>query len=189
MTVHCRFVGSTWTSPKSDHSRTWQTIKLMICGAFSFWLPDVLWHAIRGSRFNRPDIIGLTVLLPAMLLAAHILLKRHHPNESGKNLGWLLLTGVWLLGGPFMGIAASFSGGGFAGAYGFFGGVKIGLISLLPIFTIDMATYDGSLWALSIVCLAALFMRGWTVWANNKTLGIVRSQPSTPPMRRPVDVK
>lgn len=152
--------------------RTRYAIKLMILGAFSFWLPDALWHAIRGSRFNGRDVVALTFLLPFTLLMAYLLVKRHHPNEPSKSVGWPLVVGVWLLGGCFMVIGASFSGGGFVGPDGFLGGVRMILISVLPIFTIDMATYDGSLGALSIVSVAALFVWGWTILAHKKLSGL-----------------
>jgi hypothetical protein len=64
---------------------------------------------------------------------------------------------------------ASFSGGGFVGPDGFLGGVRIILISALPIFTITMATYDGSLGALFIVSFVALTIWVWTIVANKKT--------------------
>jgi len=149
-------------------SRTWYAIKLMILGAFSFWLPDALWHAIRGSRFNGRDAIALTVLLPLTLLTVYILVKRQHPGEPSRSVGWPLLVGVWLLGGPFIVMGASFSGGGFVGPDGFLGGVRAILISALPIFTITMATYDGSLGALYITSVVALAIWVWTNVAKRK---------------------
>ena len=144
-------------------ARTWYATKLMILGAFSFWLPDALLHAIRGSKFNGRDAIALTILLPLTLLTVYTLVKRQNPSEPSKNVGWPLVVGVWLLGGFFMVIGASFSGGGFVGPDGFLGGVRVILISFLPILTISMATYDGSLGALSIVSVVAL-----VIWANKK---------------------
>lgn len=149
--------------------RTRYAIKLMILGAFSFWLPDVLWHAIRGSKFNGRDAIALTVALPLTLLIVFVFLKRRLPSEPSKSAGWPLVAGVWLLGGSFIVIGASFSGGGFVGPDGFLGGVRTILISVLPIFTIDMATYDGSLGALFIVSVAALLIWVWTILAKRKT--------------------
>ena len=148
--------------------RTWHAIKLMILGAFSFWLPDALWHAIRGSRFNGRDAIALTVLLPLALLTVYILVKRQHPSEPNKNVGWPLVVGVWLLGGSFMVIGASFSGGGFVGSDGFVNGLRTIVISFVPIFTISMATYDGSLGALIIVSVVSLVIWVWSIVANKK---------------------
>jgi len=151
------------------NGRTGYAIKLMILGALSFWLPDVLWHAMRGSKFHGRDAIALTVLLPLALFIVFVILKRRLPSELSKSAGWPLVAGVWLLGGFFMVIGASFSGGGLVGPDGFLGGVRTILISVLPIFTIDMATYDGSLGALFIVSVAALLIWVWTILANKKT--------------------
>lgn len=148
--------------------RTRYAIKLTTWSAFSFWMPDALWHAIRGSRFNGRDAIGLTVLLPMTLLAAYILVKRSEPHEAIKKVVWPLLVGVWFLGGPFMVIGAIFSGGGFAGPEGFLRGVRMILLPLVPIFTVDMAGYDGSLGALLIASLAALYIGGWTTLTNKR---------------------
>jgi len=161
-------------------ARTRYAIKLMVLGAFSFWLPDAVWHAIRGSRFNGRDAIALTALLPLTLLTAYILVKRQHPSDSSKNLGWALVAGVWLLGGSFMVIGASFAGGGFVGPDGFVGGVRTVLVSILPIFTIIMATYDGSLGALSIVSFVALAIWVWTIAANKKIRRTADDSPTTP---------
>jgi hypothetical protein len=62
----------------------------------------------RGSRFNGRDAIALTVLLPLTLLTVYILVKRRRPTQPGKNVGWPLVVGVWLLGGSFMAIRRVF---------------------------------------------------------------------------------
>ena len=140
----------------------------MILGASSFWLPDAVWHATRGSRFNGRDAIALTVLLPLTLLAVYLFVRKQPSRDPSKNVGWPLLAGVWLLGGIFMVISASFSGGGFVGPDGFLGGARAILISFVPIFTISMATYDGSLGAFAIVSLVALVIWVWTIVAHKK---------------------
>jgi hypothetical protein len=69
-----------------------------------------------------------------------------------------MILGVWVLGGVFMTISASFSGGGFSSADGFSGGVKLALISFFPIFTFMLSAYDGSLGALLIVTIVAVII-------------------------------
>jgi hypothetical protein len=144
-------------------------LKFMMLGAASFWFPDALWHAIRGSEFSGRDTIALTGLMPLTLLATYIFLKRQYQNELKRPIGWPLVLGVWLLGGPFMVIGASFAGGGFVGPDGLAGGIKMMLFALIPIFTIDMATYDGSLGALFVVSLAALLILIWAVAMAKRT--------------------
>jgi hypothetical protein len=130
----------------------------MILGAVSFWIPDAIWHAIIGSKFGGRDAIALTGLMPLTLSAVYIFLKKHYKNEPAKPIGWPLILGVWVLGGPFMTFGASFSGGGFNGPDGISGGIKLMLVTLIPIFTIDMATYDGSLGALFIASFGGLLL-------------------------------
>jgi hypothetical protein len=142
--------------------------KLLILGAFTFWSPDAVWHAIRSSKFNGRDAIALTILLPLIVLMVYVRLRKRYQSEGRKPIGWPLILGVWLLGGFFMTIGASFAGGGFAGQDGLSGGIKMVLISFLPIFTVPMATYDGSLGALFIVSVVALLIWVWTIMAKKK---------------------
>jgi hypothetical protein len=62
-----------------------------------------------------------------------------------------MLLGIWLLGGLAMTAGASFCGGGFAGPNGVMGTAIVIGMSLVPIYTFVMATYDGSLGALLMV--------------------------------------
>ena len=133
-------------------------LKFMAIGAFSFWLPDTMYHAIRGEKFGGRDVLAITVLMPLTLLGAYLLVGRRRKNEGRVSIGWPMILGVWLLGGFFITISASFSGGGFAGADGFAGGINLILMSLLPIVTFMMATYDGSLGSLSIVSFGAVII-------------------------------
>ena len=133
----------------------WHVLKLVAIGAVSFWLPDSLWHAIRGSNFSGADALTITVLLPLALLVTYLIVKRRSTNEQQRNVGLPLMLGVWTLGGFFITAGSSFSGGGFVGPDGFRGGVFITLIGLVPPFTYILATYDGSLGALLLATLAA----------------------------------
>jgi|ERR1700730_497261 hypothetical protein len=137
-----------------------RVLKFMALGAVSFWLPDTLWHAFRGFKFDAGDTIGISVLMPLSLLGTYFaVVKKMIPGASPRrHVVWPMLLGVWLFGGFFMVMGASFSGGGFAGANGPRGAAKIILASLVPIVTFMMSTYDGSLLALLIVSLAALIV-------------------------------
>ncbi|SRR6266851_1149067 len=148
--------------PRSVAMRTgtpsWQTVKLMAFGAVSFWLPDTIWHAIRGYRFNSTDVIAISILLPLTLLGMYLFIKSRPANEPRAHVGLPLMLGVWLLGGFFIAVGASFEGGGFVGGNGFRGGVVMTLIGLVPPGTYMMAAYDGSLGALVLATLAAILI-------------------------------
>jgi hypothetical protein len=72
-----------------------------------------------------------------------------------------MLLGVWLTGGPFMMLAATASGGGFAVANGVQGALSLIAWSIIPLVTYMMAAYDGSLFALLAVSIGALLI--WVV--------------------------
>jgi hypothetical protein len=71
-----------------------------------------------------------------------------------------MVVGVWLLGGFFIMVGASFSGGGFAARAGI---PQTFAISLIPGIAFLMAIYDGSgaaLLIVSIIPLLILLTRG-----------------------------
>ena len=147
---------------------SWRTLKLVCLGGTSFWLPDALWHGLRRSDFGGKDVLAITVLMPLSLLAMYLFVKNRQSNESRRDLGLSLMLGVWFLGGFFMAVGASFSGGGFAGPGGFKVGVISTLLGFLPPATCDMATYDGSLGALILATSAAVLIWVSTRWFSPK---------------------
>ncbi len=132
--------------------------KLMALGTACFWLPDVLLHAVRGDKFGRGDVLLISIAMPLTFLGAYLLAAKQYRGESRRGVVGLLIAGVWLFGGLFMMIGASFSGGDFAGPNGLHSAVTLTLTSVVPIFTYVMSAYDGSLLALLIVSMAALVM-------------------------------
>jgi hypothetical protein len=75
-----------------------------------------------------------------------------------------MLLGVWLSGGIFMMISATAGGGGFVGPNGVAGTLLVLLLSLFPIYTCIMATYDGSLFALLAATLGPFLI--WCVQSS-----------------------
>jgi hypothetical protein len=76
-------------------------------------------------------------------------------NTFTKRIGPSLIAGVWIFGGLFMMTGASFSSGGFASPNGIKWAVMSMLLSVVPIYTFVLATYDGSLFALLLVTSVA----------------------------------
>ena len=129
--------------------------KLLLLGALSFWLLDVLLHALERYDFFGLDVWFLTAAMPMLFFAAHFGAKRFY-GKSVLVAPWMLL-GVWLLGNLFMMMGVSFSGGGFA--VGPFRDIAVMLLlSLLPPSTFMLATYDGSLFALLLVTALAVVL-------------------------------
>ncbi len=140
----------------------------MALAAVVFWLPDTLWHAVRRSRFDGVDFICLTALMPSSLLALYLRLKNRTPGKKNEAVGWPLVLGAWVLGGPFMILDASFMGAGLAGPDGLRSGIELMFACVLPMFTIELATYDGSLFALFLVAIAGLVIWIVTVGRTRK---------------------
>jgi len=78
-----------------------------------------------------------------------------------------MLLGVWLSGGLFIMLAATIDGGGLAAATGVRDALFIIALSIIPLVTPMLATYDFSLLALLAVTFGALL-----VWAI-RTSGIL----------------
>lgn len=83
-----------------------------------------------------------------------------------------MLLGVWLSGGLFMSVAAVASGSEFIGGTGVWRLIVIAL-SVIPVVTFVLASYDGSLLALLAVTLGSLIFCGvhatLTLWNADAT--------------------
>ena len=133
------------------------TIKVACLGAVGFWAPDIAVHAIRRNLFASNDVLALTVTMPLVLFVSWAAVAKYL-GITAKASAIRMLLGIWLPGGLCMAIAASFSGGGFVGPDGLRGAVSVIGLSLLPIYTFIMATYDGSLGALLLVTAVLLIV-------------------------------
>ncbi len=136
-------------------------VTFAVIGAVCFWLPDVVIHAIYSRTFDRPQITAITFLMPATLLCAYLVARRFAERFDFKRTGMAMLVGVWLTGGMFMLLGATPSGSGFASGGGIWVPVMVAALSLIPIYTLMAATYDGSLFALIAVTLAPFLL--WCV--------------------------
>jgi hypothetical protein len=130
----------------------------MLLGAAGFWIPDVLLQAIHAHRFDWLDVRIVTAVMPSTLLMTFLTAKRVGKCDPPKRVGAPMLVGVWLFGGLFMAVGASFSGAGFASPGGARDVLFVLLLSLFPMYTFIMATYDGSLFALLLVTVAAFLI-------------------------------
>ena len=150
---------------------------LAVAGAVSFWLPDVVIQTAARRSFDalqvRTQIRIITFLLPATFLCAYLLARRLSMKRNFKWIGSAMLLGVWFTGGLFMMLAATGSGGGFAGPDGVRGGFLMAALGTLPPFTFMMATYDGSLGALLAVTFGALLF--WGIRSSGMPLPFRRS--------------
>jgi len=134
-----------------------QSLKIMLFGAAGFWLPDTFLHALGANRmFSWYDPRILTIVLPLTFLATFLALRRLKKGVRPQHLGLLMLAGVWIFGVLPMMIGDSFAGARFIASIGVYLSGLLLLLSLLPVYTFVMATYDGSQFALALVALATL---------------------------------
>jgi hypothetical protein len=104
----------------------------MVFGAAAFWLPDAIWHIVRGSNFSGRDAFALTALMPLVLLAAFVLIKRLYVGGLGEHAGLPMMLGVWMLGGLFIGFGGLLSGSYAGRADGLQSALYVALIGFVP---------------------------------------------------------
>ncbi|MGB8542898.1 MAG: hypothetical protein WCD49_14810 [Candidatus Acidiferrales bacterium] len=100
---------------------------------------------------------------PVTLLVIFFLAKRTNKTIAASQIILALIAGVWLFGGLFMTVSATVAGAGFKTSLG--GATIAILLSLLPMYTFIMATYDGALLALLLATAIA-----FVVWIFSKPL-------------------
>jgi len=125
-------------------------------GAIAFWGPDLLLHAIRERGLV--DVLVLSVvqpLFPALLLWRVSKNLSHCYQSSAR--GILLLLGIWLSGPSAMMLGWTIAGAGFTST----GGARVGSsfqflrdLTLEPIYTVEMSTYEMTLLGLVLATLA-----------------------------------
>jgi len=146
------------------------TLKMACLGMVSFWLPDVLLHAVRRFSFDSSDVRIVTLAMPLTLFlacAAGVIVCHLTVRATAIRM----LAGIWLSGGIWMLIGASFSGGGFM-SLDVRGALFLTAISWIPLYTFIAATYDGSLGAL-VLASVGLFL-AWILPLSGLKLNLVK---------------
>ena len=135
-------------------------------GAFMFWAPDFVLHAIRRDTFSGLEVLSLTLFSPSLTCLAVSLDWRANGNSRTFLPAALsAVLGIWLLGPLMMMINASFSYGGFTQPDGLYRVFYSTLI--FPLFTFMMSAYDGTLFAVLLATLALPLM---SVFLKRKAL-------------------
>ena len=135
-------------------------LSFAIAGALSFWLPNVAVHIGAGPNFDSRHVWVITILMPAAFLLTYVAAREFAIKRHFRWVGAAMLLGMWITGGLFMMIAAMASGSGFVGANGVWRLLIIAL-SVIPIVTFILATFDGSVFPLLVVTLGALLLLGF----------------------------
>lgn len=144
---------------QSRDRRSGMVFGFAVLGAFSFWFPDVLIHLHAGPNLDSRHGWAITVFAPAIFLMAYVVARRFAGRQHFNRPGATMLLGVWLSGGLFMTLAAMASGSDFVGGTGLWRLVVI-VVSIIPIVTYVLASYDGSLFALLAITVGGLLICG-----------------------------
>lgn len=148
--------------------------KWMWLGAAAFWLPDIVWHAIRGASFGAIDFACITILMPLALLMTYFRMRKS--TGASRGFGAALVLGVWLLGGFFLTVGAVLSWPGGLNSESLHG-IFI-MLSLSPLYTYILMFYDYSFLALFVATLGAAIMAAISLWrtcVKRKRTAIVQS--------------
>lgn len=157
---------------QSRRRRSAVALSFAAAGGLSFWLPDIAIHAHAGPNLDSRHAWAITLFAPAVFLLAYVVAQRFALRTKFNRLGLTMLLSVWLSGGLFMTISALVSGSDFIGGTGFWQ-LAIIPMSIVPIVTFILASYDGSLFALLAITVGGLLICGvrasWTLWSSEGT--------------------
>lgn len=123
--------------------------KLFVAGGLGFWGPELVLYPVMR---HQADVRILTILLPLSLGLLYLLISiLRRRDESLPSAAFFLVLGVWVLGPAAMGVSNTFLGAGLHA--GVLVSIFASLLGLFPVYTFIAATYDGSLYALTIVSI------------------------------------
>ncbi|WP_083344459.1 hypothetical protein [Terriglobus roseus] len=118
--------------------------------AICFWTPDILIHLIKTDSSHQAWLV--TAVCPVVFLLSYIGLIFFSRKQINARHAFFVMVGIWCSGGIATMIAASSGGGGFVSSYKIAMGISL-LGVVFPPFTLFFTTYDGSLFALSVVSI------------------------------------
>jgi hypothetical protein len=139
---------------------------------FSFWIPDIIIHVIRGNQFGSGALDIMSVVTFPVIAAVLSLNALSHGQQDAftrRTVALWILLGIWMLGPLCTMIGATFSGGGFTQP-GTWHMIFLGVVLFVPL-TFMMSSYDGALGALAIVTV-------WFIVVAIKNLTCCREQVS-----------
>jgi hypothetical protein len=134
----------------------WRTILL---GAFSFWLPDIVYHFLRKTELSTAAIWTMTAVMPLLALVAYtaVLFGTGRRDEGRPSVATSMLLGIWVLAPTMIGLGQTFAGAGFRSGYGFLV-VVFGTV-LFPIFALMLSGYDLTIPALLLITILLVAAR------------------------------
>jgi hypothetical protein len=124
-------------------------VHFLFAGGLSYWLLDILVHAISlPAPFG---IVILTVLVPGLVVWTYLSLRRRFPQHP-RAVPLYMLLGIWIMGPLGIAIGMIPAGATFLNTENI--GEFLGLWLMFPVSTFVMSTYSGSLGGVILVTLA-----------------------------------
>jgi hypothetical protein len=128
-------------------------VTVPLVGAAAFWLPDTVVHLVRSTRFDTPDVLLVTALMPVSLSLFWLVVSRALKTPM-SSVAIPFMCGIWFTGGLFMSLGWIWSVSNPVSSVSF-----STVVGIVPIYTFMAATYDGSLFAL--LGVSVVLVGGW----------------------------
>jgi hypothetical protein len=134
----------------------WRT---MLVGAFSFWLPDIVYHFASESELSTTAIWTMTAVMPLLALIAYgaVVCTIGRRGEGRWSVATSMLLGIWVLAPTMIGLGQTFAGAGFRSGHASIV-IILGTV-LFPIYALIMSGYDLTIPALLLVTILLLGVR------------------------------
>jgi hypothetical protein len=127
-----------------------------LIGGLLFWCPDVLRSYFVKSEPSAAAIGVLTFLMPLVVIAGYLIMRRNPQTEASARIETSILLGIWILGPTMVGIAQTFQGVGFR----FIGTLPVVIFAtIFPPVLLIMAGYDLSIFALLLATSVLIVLR------------------------------
>jgi hypothetical protein len=139
-------------------------ITVVLIGAIGFWAPAVLLQILSRGAYS---IASMSVLPLLCVLCLYWSLQRRRFRET-RALAFYMLWGIYLLGPLASTIATSASGGGFSQPFGLRDALMLLLFSIVPIFAMMVAVYNGTVVALFAITIIFIIEGCRRMWPSEK---------------------
>jgi hypothetical protein len=120
-----------------------------ITASLAFWIPDAVYHGLRGEQITGWDVLLLSLLLPASVSSFFFAFVARRVTPVATALASVLA--IWVTG-PWMIMVAKSGLRGFSLADAL--DAIPSFVFLFPVFTFMLSIYDGTLPALIVATIA-----------------------------------
>ncbi len=139
-------------------------IVVVLMAGIGFWAPAVLLDVLSRGAYS---IAAMSVLPLVCVLCLYWSLQRRRFRKI-RALALYMLAGIYLLAPLASTVAASASGGGFSQPFGAHDALMLLLFSIVPIFAMMVAVYNGTLVALFVITIIFVIEGCRRMWPSEE---------------------